>query len=690
MTAPGGSVGTAYISFHARTDRLQPELEAALRDVSNDADDFLDRAGTQWGETVSDSTSREIRRHGRDFADSIEHALTGQVISLGGARYKVDRRGFLHDFDTGQFAGKLIDDVIQAFEGASQKGGPFSQVGEGIADAIGAGFNVSGKSPLIALLIPTFGAIAGAIAAVVQMVNALAAVLTTIPALVAAIGLQAGTLMLAFNGVGKAISGAFAAKNWNEFYAAIQGLTPAAQNFIVTLLPLRDLIRDLKASTQESFFSGFGNTMVNIVQQLGPVLRSGLPQIANALGNLFKQVGLFFASPTFVGFINNVIPATLRWLGQFGPGFTSFLSSLINMANTALPFLERLGQTVTGAFGIFTSWLNDQIASGGLTDWLDRMSVTIDKVVKLFFNLSTFVVNFLDALDRAGGNDLITQFGDLFQKLGEFLGTEAGQAAMAGFVHAVEALTYSFSGLIFTLMSVLIAFEAVLQFFNFVGTAFQGWIDWLFDTAIPALYEFFMVTVPGYAEGLGESIRKVFEDIGYYIRTGFGLAVDWVVDKWNEFVDWFQGKVGEIVNFFVNVPEQLANIGRDLMQGLWDGLMWGWNHTVKPVLDWITSQIPEWKGPLEKDKKLLKPSGRALMSGLQEGMKQGAEDLKGMLGAFTNNLQATGMSNVFNTNLNFLGQQPTVAEARSAGAAVSGEIEKKMNVLDTRLAVRMA
>lgn len=692
MTAPGGSVGTAYISFHARTDRLQPELEAALRDAADDADAFLDRTGTRWGDTVSHSASEEIRHHGRDFASSMEHALTGQVVSLGGVRYKVDRRGFLHDLDLGgQFGGKIVDDVVNSLNRASRPGGPISQVGQGIADAIGAGFNVSGKSPLIAVLIPAFGALAAAIAAVLQIANALVAVLTTVPALVTAIGLQAGVLILAFKGVGTAIQGAFAAKNWTDFYAAIKDLTPAAQNFVITLLPLRDLFRELKTSVQQSFFAGFGNTMINIVQQLGPILRSGLPQLATALGGLFKQIGLFFASPTFVTFVKDIIPATLRWLGQFGPGFVALLSALVRMADTAIPFLERVGLVVGHAFGTFTKWLNEQVNSGALTEWLDRMGDTLDKVSELFFNVTRFVASFLDALDKGGGNDIIDQLSELFNQLAIFFGTEAGQAAMAGFIHLVELLTFSFSGLVFTLMGVLIAFESIIQFFGFLGAAFQEFLDWLVNTAAPAIGEFFMVTVPGFGEFLGERIREIWDKITYYISSAFGAVVDWVQRKWDEFTTWLAQKVDDVVSFFTGIPDRLAQIGQDIMQGLRDGLQWGWDHTVKPILDWITNAIPDWKGPLEKDKRLLAPSGKAVMTGFAQGLQEGAESLRGMLGDFTGSLKGAAGGVPVVVNQNFHGSLPTDQQAYDLGkAAGAGVADGMTSQRDIRLAVRMA
>lgn len=692
MTAPGGRVGTAYISFHAETGRLRPELEAALRAAGDDADGFLDDVGHQWGNTLSDSVSDEVRTHGRQFANSVEHALAGQVISLSGIRYKVDRRGFLHDLNTGQFAGKLVDEVAEAFQSATRAGGPFSKVGEGIADAIGAGFNVSGRSPLIALLIPVFGALAGAITVVVQAVNALLAVLIQVPSLLVAIGLQAGVLMIAFDGVGTAISGAFAAKNWNEFYAAIQGLTPAAKNFIVTLLPLRDLFRELKTSVQESFFAGFGNTMVNIVQQLGPILSSGLPQLANALGNLFKQIGLFFASPVFVDFVHDIIPATIQWLGKFGPSFVSLMSAVFRMADAAIPALSRLGDIVNRVFGQFTSWLTEQIQSGNLTKWLEDMGNTLDLVGDLFIQAAFFVTAFLDALNKNGGQDVIKQFSAFFYQLGIFFSSPQGQAAMAGFVHLVEALTYSFSSLTFTLLGLLIAFEAVLQFFGFLGAAFMAFLDWVTGTFAPAIGRFFTETVPGFFEFLWTQVTDLWDSIVSYIQESWTRIQEGVEERWGKITDFFESIPGRILGAVAEFGHILWNAGKSLMDGLKEGLQWGWDHTVGPILNWITNQLPSWKGPLDKDKKLLVPAGKAAMEGFAAGLRDGAMEVKDMLGDFTNSIRFGGLSasNTFNTNLNFMGQPPTVSQAKAAGAAVSNELNKKVADNDTRLAIRMA
>lgn len=69
-----------------------------------------------------------------------------------------------------------------------------------------------------------------------------------------------------------------------------------------------------------------------------------------------------------------------------------------------------------------------------------------------------------------------------------------------------------------------------------------------------------------------------------------------------------------------NFGSLLWNAGSNLMSGLASGIQSGWNNYVKPKLNWITDQIPKWKGPESKDKRLLTPSGRWIMGSLVKGL----------------------------------------------------------------------
>jgi len=682
VTAPGGRVGEAFIRFRADTKNIEPELSKALNDAADDADKFLDDVGERWGSTLADSTSAEIRTHGRDFANSMSDSLRGQVVEVNGVQFRLDRRGFLHDLDTGQFAGRLVENIVDSLDRAAQPGGPFSKVGEGISDAIGAGFNISGRSPLIALLIPAVGAIAGLILAAVQAANALVAILTTIPALVTAIGLQLGVVLLAFDGIGEAAQKAFAAENAEQMNEALKGLTPSARTFVESLVDARDVFREMKEMVQENFFRAFGDTISQLIRTLGPVLAGpGMASLATAMGLMFREIGLFFGSPTFIKFVNDVIPATIRWLGMFGPGFVDFLTALVKMSDTALPFLESLGRIVGNAFATFSKWLGEKTESGELTEWLDRMATTLQSIVEFGFKAAEFIASFMESLDQAGGDKIIDTFSDILEM---FAWLVQNEEFMRGLVNTVIFLSQAFAGLVIGIMS-------VIAFFQFLADAIGAFFTWLTEDFGPGVGEFFTETLPGFFEDMIESVSRWAAVIVVAIQDVWDDVTTNAQKSWNSIIEFFKSIPGRIIGAVGNLGMLLFDAGRQILQGLKDGAQWVWDHTVGPFFNWVTQQIPNWKGPMEKDKMLLYDSGKAVMQGFSSGIQEGANELKGMLGDFTKSISFSGFgsTNTFNSNLNFFGQQPTTSQARSAGRAVSEELNSQVVSRDVQLAVRV-
>jgi hypothetical protein len=80
--------------------------------------------------------------------------------------------------------------------------------------------------------------------------------------------------------------------------------------------------------------------------------------------------------------------------------------------------------------------------------------------------------------------------------------------------------------------------------------------------------------------------------------------------------------VGGIIGLFADAGSWLFRAGRAILQGLWDGLLSLWN-SVKGWISGIADWIVQNKGPVSKDRKLLIPAGRAIMTGLQNGLETG-------------------------------------------------------------------
>jgi hypothetical protein len=88
---------------------------------------------------------------------------------------------------------------------------------------------------------------------------------------------------------------------------------------------------------------------------------------------------------------------------------------------------------------------------------------------------------------------------------------------------------------------------------------------------------------------VGRAIRGI-QDVQRVLRAGFRGAIHW-----------------------------LYQAGKDVIQGLWNGLTFIW-HKVTGFISGIAGWIKAHKGPVGLDARLLEPAGRALMSGLRIGL----------------------------------------------------------------------
>lgn len=82
----------------------------------------------------------------------------------------------------------------------------------------------------------------------------------------------------------------------------------------------------------------------------------------------------------------------------------------------------------------------------------------------------------------------------------------------------------------------------------------------------------------------------------------------------------------------------LKNAGMSVINGLLDGMKEGWENA-KSWLSGLAPEIPKLKGPMEKDRALLEPTGAAIMDGLIVGLNSRAPALTNALQSVTNTIR---------------------------------------------------
>ena len=134
--------------------------------------------------------------------------------------------------------------------------------------------------------------------------------------------------------------------------------------------------------------------------------------------------------------------------------------------------------------------------------------------------------------------------------------------------------------------------------------------------------------------GLWKSAKSILSGAWDGIKAAASRYGDQFVSFWRKMPGRIKGALGDLGGL-------LLGAGQAIIQGLIDGIgsMVG---KLTDKLGSITKLIPLHKGPIEKDRRLLRPAGEAIMGGLVDGIGDGWTPLQRALERVTNAVRTQG------------------------------------------------
>lgn len=320
----------------------------------------------------------------------------------------------------------------------------------------------------------------------------------------------------------------------------------------------------------------FQDTMAEMAERIQPILtavQTGITGILNAI--LDATSGIDFdamAEAISAGFgwiIENVIPAIstlVGWFLQLDPQIQQFALVLAGVAAAAGPVTTVIQGIVT-ALSALMSPVTLVVAAVGLligafaTLWTssEEFRTNITAIWQQLVDTFTgFTQGIVDRLNELGFN---------FENIGQVI--QAAWQALCDFLAPV------FEG----------AFQAVATIFDTVTSAILGVLDFFigvftgdWEQALNGIKEFWSAIWDGIC-GIFETIIDTLMGIGEVILSWFGTTWE---DALNGVKDFFTNIWNNIVDFFSGLPGRMADIGYNIVTGIWNGISgaagWLWNQ----------------------------------------------------------------------------------------------------------------
>lgn len=648
-------------------------------------------AGNAFGGGVEAAVKDHTKRIGDDLGDDLVRSAENAGKRMGSVFSKV-----LGDINLPNLPNLLINDsdldrsrnrvTRWASDVSQQISSTFSTVTSGfqtLTTALGKFGNVSVLANP-AVLVSAFGILGGAILGLLQILNPLLALIVALPAALAGLGAEALILYAAFNGLGASIKAAFKAENLGDLQKVTKGMDDSIANFLHGVYSFGILWRQIVDIVQKRFFLPFGDLLDRVASVLGSgKILSGIGQLAYSLGKFAAALLGIFESPAFVALVEDLFPAIGRIVTRLSGPFITLIHGVFKVMDASLPFLEKLADLLGDLFTKFGMWLSEISGNGELTDFFNKAIDTIKILGQIIFDTGQLLGVFLKTLNQdETGNNFLRTIALVLEGLTKFFSSKLGQDAIKSMTEAAMGALVLIGALIIV---VTLAWQSMIYLFEGVAAFFEGiWkgitmvgdaISWFFHKTLEPLF--------GWGPEIRDSIATAFTAIGLLLNTKLTMIKDSV-----------NTAIGNVTSAFRNLPDKinaaLGNLGGLLKSAgasLIRGLIAGIEDAVpglRGTLGWVTSMIPSWKGPYDKDKKLLQPAGLALMTGLRAGIADGAagvfSDLRALTGMI--GMNANTNSFVFGAGAitqNFNGAQPTAIEAEALGSAVGAGIANTVN-----------
>jgi len=420
-------------------------------------------------------------------------------------------------------------------------------LGRALRTLIGPGTRVAGVFAGIAATTSSLLPLLAGIATTVEAIAPAAAVAATG---MAALALAGGTLALAFNGVGEAISTAFDPEASPEDLAkAMENLAPSAREFVVELQSMRDGFKELQQEIQGTFFTGFADALDELGQTVLPVVADAVRTTAGTLNGMALSAAAAAVNLAQNGTLGRALASANAGLLNLRDAPAAVITALGQLGAAAGPAFERITAAAARAGAGISERLTEAFEDGRLEAAIDSAIDTIAQLGTIAGNVFGGLGNIMDAVSDQGGG--------LFTSLEKVTQAFEDATASQGFQQALTALLAVGGTLIDTVLPLI---SQALQVLGPVLTALAPPVQILVRSLGDGLSKILVALEPVLV-----SVANAFGQLVLLVTPFISLAATLISAILPALVPLFDG-LGQAFNAMIPFVEQLVtNIAAQLL-----------------------------------------------------------------------------------------------------------------------------
>ena len=443
---------------------------------------------------------------------------------------------------------RLATSVLQTVRSA------MGQLSSAASTVVGA---VSSATSSLTGLATTLLAVGSAMSLSVSGAYLLGGAIGALPGAIAGAAAAIGVLSLGLTGIVDRLEEAATGADIAE--EELAKLAPAAREVVGVVKGLAPAFEQLRLGVQQKLFAGLGGVVRNLAQAWLPQLTKTLGTYADTFNRLVKAAAKSVSQKSFIDNISAGAESARRALERVGKAVSGpLVEAFGRLSRAAGPLIERLGDEVAQLVEDFASWIEQVDRSGSLDQFFTRAGQILSDLVEMGRDVASIFGSIMSILF---GKESITNspwnaLRDTLDQLADWFKDPENQEKVRGFFDDVEKfLTQDLPSAIRTAKSVI--------------DTVDGWLDTV--ERWRERIDQWRARVQDAARAVGAALLSLGWPVTWVINQ-FGRLRDGAARQAQQLVAWMRGLPGRIVAALGNTGGLLWQAGRNIVQGLIDGI----------------------------------------------------------------------------------------------------------------------